>query len=326
MKVLVAGGAGFIGSHVVDRLLERGDTVTVLDSFITGRRKNIAHLSDHDDLIVRDFDICEPFPPRTWIDLGPYKETGRFDAVLNFASPASPSDFASMPLRILETGSVGSRNLLTLATNLKARYFFASTSEVYGDPEVHPQPETYNGSVNVCGPRACYDEAKRFGEALALSYARAKGTDVAITRIFNTYGERMNPYEGRVINTFIRQALKGEPLTIYGDGSQTRSFCHVNDLVDGLIALLDHSTTRGPMNLGSTHEVTMNQLAATVIAVTGSESRVAHLPLPQERIGDPKQRCPDLTYAQMVLGYKPSISLEEGLGYMVEYFQTSESL
>ena len=333
MKVLVAGGAGFIGSHLVDRLLERGDIVVILDSFVTGRRANIEHLEAHDRCSVIEFDITSPLS-HIWASLGPFGQLSRgaggagnrdsFGAVLNLASPASPSDFKTMPLEILDAGSLGNKRLLDLATESKARFLLASTSEVYGDPEVHPQAETYNGSVNVCGPRACYDEAKRFAEATTIAYERTHGTDVVIARIFNTYGERMDPNDGRVVNTLIRQALDDEPLTIYGDGSQTRSFCHVTDMVDGLIALLDHTTSRGPMNLGNSDEITMNDLAEAVLQATGSSSPIVHLPLPPERLGDPKRRCPDTTYARLMLNWRPAVSLEDGLTRMVDHFRNVE--
>ena len=333
MKVLVAGGAGFIGSHLVDRLLERGDRVIILDSFITGRRSNIAHLERHPNCQLIEVDICTKME-MIWSDLGPFGyhsrnhqgmlNTDTLDAVLNLASPASPSDFKTMPLEILDAGSIGNKHLLDLATKSKARFLLASTSEVYGDPEVHPQPESYNGSVNVCGPRACYDEAKRFAEATTIAYERTHGTDVVIARIFNTYGERMDPNDGRVVNTLIRQALDEEPLTIYGDGSQTRSFCHVTDMVGGLIALLDHSTSRGPTNLGNPDEITMNDLAEAILRATGSSSPITHLPLPLERLGDPKRRCPDTTYARMMLGWQPAVSLEDGLARMVDHFRNVE--
>ena len=335
MKVLVAGGGGFIGSHLVDSLLGRGDRVLIVDSFITGRRSNIAHLDNHPDCQLIEVDICTKMES-VWHDLGPFGHestndhgtgnTDSFDAVLNFASPASPDDFATKPLEILLAGSIGNTRLVQLATESDARFLLASTSEVYGDPEVHPQPETYNGSVNVCGPRACYDEAKRFAEATTLAYERTHGTDVAIARIFNTYGERMDPTDGRVINTFIRQALNDEPLTIHGDGTQTRSFCHVDDMVTGLLLLLDDTTTRGPINLGNPAEITMNELAETIIEIIGSSSSITHIPLPYVRLGDPKRRCPDTTDARLGIHFRPEVTLGAGLERMVDHFLTHEAV
>lgn len=331
MNVLVAGGAGFIGSHFVDALLARGDFVVIVDSFTTGRQVNIDHLRGHRNCHVFNLDIRDGWRASQWSTIGPYGYFAsvlkkKFDAVVNLASPASPSDFLTKPLEILETGSVGSKNLLNLATDLNARYLFASTSEVYGDPEVHPQPETYNGSVSTTGPRACYDEAKRFAEALTLAYERVHDTDVAIVRIFNTYGERMDPADGRVINSFVVQALKKEPLTVHGDGSQTRSFCHVDDTVAGLIKVLDHTTTRGPINIGNSDEISMYELAETVVEVTGSSSEIIQTQLPPERFGDPKQRCPDLLYADRMLRYRPQVGLREGIERLAAWYRLVEKV
>ena len=253
MRVLLAGGAGFIGSHIADALLTRGDDVVAIDNFATGRHENVAHLSGNAKFILIEHDITLPWPAHNALE-------AKFDAVLDYASPASPNDFATMPLEILAVGSTGTRNLLDRAKADGAVFFLTSTSEVYGDPQVHPQPETYWGNVSSIGPRSCYDEAKRFSEALTMAYHRVHGVDVRIVRIFNTYGERMRPNDGRVVNTFVVQALRGEPLTLHGDGSQTRSFCHVSDEVRGLMALLD-SDYNLPVNVGNPGEFTMRELA-----------------------------------------------------------------
>lgn len=314
---LVAGGGGFVGSHLVDLMLERGDTVTIVDSFVTGRRANIAHLDGHDRCTVIEHDITTPFPDAI--------TGGRYDTVLDLASPASPLDFATMPLEILAVGSTGTRNLLDLCVAQGARFFLASTSEVYGDPLVHPQPESYLGNVSCIGPRSCYDEAKRFSEAITMAYHRVHGIEVRIVRIFNTYGERMRPDDGRVVNTFIVQALRGEPITLHGDGNQTRSFCHVADEIRGLLAVLDGPIT-GPVNVGNPGEFTMRELAELVVELTGSASPIITVPLPDEREGDPLQRQPDITLANTTYGWQPSISLSEGLGRMIQFFQANETL
>jgi dTDP-glucose 4,6-dehydratase len=314
---LVAGGGGFVGSHLVDLMLERGDTVTIVDNFVTGRRANIAHLDGHDRCTVIEHDITTPFPDAI--------TSGRYDTVLDLASPASPLDFATMPLEILAVGSTGTRNLLDLCVAQGARFFLASTSEVYGDPLVHPQPESYLGNVSCIGPRSCYDEAKRFSEAITMAYHRVHGIEVRIVRIFNTYGERMRPDDGRVVNTFIVQALRGEPITLHGDGNQTRSFCHVADEIRGLLAVLDGPIT-GPVNVGNPGEFTMRELAEIVVELTGSASPIITVPLPDEREGDPLQRQPDITLANTTYGWQPSISLREGLGRMIQFFQANETL
>jgi nucleoside-diphosphate-sugar epimerase len=315
MRVLLAGGAGFIGSHMADALLARGDTVVAVDNFVTGRPSNIAHLAGHDRFRLAEVDVTAALPGDIADD--------RFDAVMHLASPASPSDFARIPLEILAVGSTGTRNLLDLARAHGARFFLASTSEVYGDPLVHPQPESYWGNVSSIGPRSCYDEAKRFSEALTMAYHRVHGVDVRIVRIFNTYGERMRPEDGRVVSTFIDQALRGEPLTLHGDGQQTRSFCHVSDEVAGLLAVLDGPIT-GPVNVGNPGEFTMRQLAELVIAITGSISEIVAVPMPSERDGDPLQRKPDITLARHTYGWEPQVSLEDGLTRMIEWFRTHE--
>ena len=311
---LVAGGGGFVGSNLVDLLLARGDTVAIVDNFVTGRRSNIAHLIDVE---VIEHDITSPLPRSI--------ANSHFDTVLDLASPASPDDFKTMPLEILAVGSTGTRNLLDLALAQQARFFLASTSEVYGDPLVHPQPETYWGNVSCIGPRSCYDEAKRFSEALTMAYQRTNGLDVRIARIFNTYGERMRPRDGRVVNTFVMQALRSEPLTLHGDGSQTRSFCHVSDEVVGLAAVLDGHLT-GPINVGNPAEFTMRELAELVIELTGSSSSIVSVPLPPEREGDPLQRCPDISLARETYGWEPTTSLRDGLTRMIDWFRTNEDL
>jgi nucleoside-diphosphate-sugar epimerase len=312
---LVAGGGGFIGSHLVDRVLERGDTVTVVDNFVTGRMANIAHLDGRAGITVVEHDITKPLPASV--------TEQRYDTVLDLASPASPLDFATMPLEILAVGSTGTRALLDLAVAQDARFFLASTSEVYGDPLVHPQPESYLGNVSCIGPRSCYDEAKRFSEALTMAYHRWHGVDVRIVRIFNTYGERMRPDDGRVVNTFVVQALRNEPITLHGDGTQTRSFCHVSDEVRGLLAVLDGHLT-GPVNVGNPGEFTMRQLAEVVIELTGSTSEIISVPLPAEREGDPLQRQPDITLIESTYGWRPEVSLRDGLQLMIDFFRHHE--
>ena len=318
MRILLAGGAGFIGSHVADALLTRGDEVIAIDNFATGRRENVAHLSGNAKFTLIEHDITFPWPAHQAL-------AAKFDAVLDYASPASPNDFATMPLEILAVGSTGTRNLLDRAKADGAVFFLTSTSEVYGDPLVHPQPETYWGNVSSIGPRSCYDEAKRFSEALTMAYHRVHGIDVRIVRIFNTYGERMRPNDGRVVNTFVVQALRGEPLTLHGDGSQTRSFCHVNDEVGGLMALLD-SDYNLPVNVGNPGEFTMRELAELVVELTGSKSEIITVELPPEREGDPLQRKPDITVAKNLLGWEPTISLREGLKRMIKHFVDVEGI
>ena len=318
MRILLAGGAGFIGSHIADALLARGDEVVAIDNFATGRPENVAHLSGNAKFTLIEHDITLPWPAHQAL-------AAKFDAVLDYASPASPNDFATMPLEILAVGSTGTRNLLDRAKADGAVFFLTSTSEVYGDPLVHPQPETYWGNVSSIGPRSCYDEAKRFSEALTMAYHRVHGIDVRIVRIFNTYGERMRPNDGRVVNTFVVQALRGEPLTLHGDGSQTRSFCHVSDEVRGLMALLD-SDYNLPVNVGNPDEFTMRELAELVIELTGSSSDIISVELPPERDGDPLQRKPDITLAKNLLGWEPSISLRDGLHRMIKHFVEVEGI
>ena len=318
MRVLLAGGAGFIGSHFADAFLARNDEVVVVDNLATGRPENIEHLTSNSDFTFINHDITLPWPSHHALAV-------RFDAVLDFASPASPNDFATMPLEILAVGSTGTRNLLERAKVDNAVFYLTSTSEVYGDPLVHPQPEDYWGNVSCTGPRSCYDEAKRFSEALTMAYHRVHGVDTRIVRIFNTYGERMRPNDGRVVNTFVVQALKGEPITLHGDGSQTRSFCHVADEVRGLIALLDSDYVM-PVNIGSPIEFTMRQLAELVIELAGSTSEIICVPLPPERDGDPLQRQPDISLAKRLLGWEPSVSLRDGLSTMIKYFEAVEGI
>jgi len=318
MRILLAGGAGFIGSHVADALLARADEVVVIDNFATGRPENVAHLNSNTKFTLINHDITLPWPTHQAL-------AAKFDAVLDYASPASPNDFATMPLEILAVGSTGTRNLLDRAKADGAVFFLTSTSEVYGDPLVHPQPESYWGNVSSIGPRSCYDEAKRFSEALTMAYHRVHGVEVRIVRIFNTYGERMRPNDGRVVNTFVVQALQGEPLTLHGDGSQTRSFCHVSDEVRGLMALLD-SDYNLPVNVGNPGEFTMRELAEVVVELTGSKSKIITVPLPPEREGDPLQRKPDITLAKQLLNWEPNISLRDGLERMIKHFIEVEGI
>ena len=313
MRILLAGGGGFIGSHLADRLVARGDEVVVVDSFVTGRRSNVRHLEDSPGFQLVEHDIVDGLPAM-----------GAFDVVANLASPASPDDFASLSIEILEAGSSGNGNLLNYAADCGARFLLASTSEVYGDALVHPQREDYHGNVDPTGPRGCYDEAKRFAEAMTAAYSRRKGVDARIARIFNTYGERMVPSDGRVVNSFVAQALRGDPLKVFGDGRQTRSFCHVSDQVAGLIALLESDYDK-PVNIGNPEEVTIADLARVVIEATGSKSSVEHVDLPEKRAGDPERRCPDIGLAGSVLGWEPQISLREGVAAMITYFRNHEN-
>ena len=303
-RVVVLGGAGFVGSHLCDHLLARGDEVVCVDDFSTGRRANVAHLADHDRFSLVEADISRGIPVE-----------GPVTGVFNLASPASPPDYLALPLQTLSVGSEGTRHGLELAHRHGARFLMASTSEVYGDPEVHPQSESYWGRVNPIGPRSVYDEAKRFSEALTMAHHRTLGTDVAIVRIFNTYGPRLRPDDGRVVSNFLLQAMRGEPLTVYGDGSQTRSLCYVEDEVRGLVALFDSSLT-GPVNIGNPDEYTVLQLAKTIIDLLGSDSTVEHRPLPTD---DPTRRRPDISIARAELGWEPTTSLEDGLSRTAAY-------
>jgi dTDP-glucose 4,6-dehydratase len=306
-KILVAGGAGFLGSYLCERFLNRGHEVTAMDNFITSSPKNVEHLKGKSFRLVEQ-DISKPFDVH-----------GHLDAVLNFASPASPPDYMRHPLETLEVGSLGTRNCLELARKKKSVFLMASTSEVYGDPLERPQAETYWGNVNPVGPRSVYDEAKRFSEALTIAYHRYHNVDAKIIRIFNTYGPRMGVEDGRVIPNFITQAILGKPLTVYGEGSQTRSYCYVTDLVDG-IEKMTFSKLNGPVNLGNPNEMTVRQLADVIIQMTGSKSTIAFEKLPPD---DPKVRCPEITRARKELGWEPRVSLEEGLGQTISYFRSA---
>jgi nucleoside-diphosphate-sugar epimerase len=306
-RVVVAGGAGFLGSHLCDRLMERGDTVVCLDDLSTGSRENIAHLLGHERFSLLVADVSEK------VEL---EDGSKVDAVCNLASPASPPAYLARPLDTLAVGSEGTRRLLELARAHDARFLMASTSEVYGDPEVHPQVESYRGNVDPTGPRSVYDEAKRFAESLTMAMHRTHGVDVGIARIFNTYGPRLSPGDGRVVSNFIVQALEGRPLTVYGDGSQTRSLCFVDDEITGLVALLDSSLT-GPVNIGNPDERSMLELAHFVLEVTESESDIVFEPLP---VDDPTRRCPDITLARRELGWEPKVGLRDGIERTIEYF------
>jgi dTDP-glucose 4,6-dehydratase len=305
-RIVVTGGAGFLGSHLCDRLLDRGDEVIAIDNLLTGSVANIEHLFGHRSFTFVEHDVSR----YVWVP-------GEVDAVLHFASPASPKDYLEMPIQTLKVGSLGTHNTLGLAKAKGARFMIASTSEVYGDPEVHPQPESYWGHVNPVGPRGVYDEAKRFAEAMTMAYHRYHGLDVRIVRIFNTYGPRMRAEDGRVVSNFLVQAIQGKPLTIYGDGTQTRSFCYVDDEVRGFLALLD-SDEVGPVNIGNPGEFTMLELAELVLEVTGSSSEIVHEPLPTD---DPRQRRPDITIARERLGWEPQVELREGLVDTADHFR-----
>ena len=304
-RVVVTGGAGFLGSHLCDRLLARGDQVVCIDNLITGNLANIAHLREVAGFEFIDHDVSD------YVTVN-----GAVDAVLHFASPASPIDYLEMPIQTLKVGSLGTHNTLGLAMAKGATFFIASTSEVYGDPHEHPQKETYWGNVNPVGPRGVYDEAKRFAEAMTMAYHRYHDLDTRIVRIFNTYGPRMRPNDGRVVSNFIVQALQGQNLTIYGDGSQTRSFCYVDDEVRGLIALLD-SGENDPVNIGNPNEFTVSELAEIVVDVVDSPSEVEYHPLP---VDDPTQRRPDITRAKALLGWEPTVELREGIQRTADYF------
>jgi UDP-glucuronate decarboxylase len=301
--VLVTGGAGFLGSHLCDRLIARGDEVICVDNFFTGKRRNIQHLLDHPRFEVIRHDIVHPL----------YLEV---DRIFNLACPASPEAYQFNPIKTIKTSTVGMVNVMGLAKRCQARVLHASTSEVYGDPLVHPQTEDYWGHVNPIGPRSCYDEGKRIAESLLMNYHEAHGTEIRIIRIFNTYGPRMDPNDGRVISNFIRQALVGDDITIYGDGTQTRSFCYYEDLIEGMLRLMDQDDQTGPVNIGNPVENTMLELAEAVIAAIGSSSKITHLPLPKD---DPQQRCPDITRARKWLGWEPKVLLEDGLQQTIDW-------
>jgi UDP-glucuronate decarboxylase len=317
MRHLITGGAGFLGSHLADRLIAQGDEVIALDNFFTGSRRNVAHLLDHPRFELVRGDVCNPFHFEV-------------DRIYHLACPASPIHYQRNPARTIETGVLGTLHALELARNVGARVFIASTSEVYGDPTQHPQTEAYWGNVNPIGPRACYDEGKRCGEALAAAWANQYGVEVRIARIFNTYGPRMAENDGRVVSNFICQALRGEALTVFGDGSQTRSFCYVDDLVEGFLRLMEWDTPNNittemkiyhlgsPVNLGNPGEFTMLELATLVRDMTGAKSVIVHRQLPKD---DPTRRRPDITRARELLGWEPKVALRDGLARTIEYFQ-----
>jgi dTDP-glucose 4,6-dehydratase len=305
-RVVVTGGAGFLGSHLIDRLLGAGASVVCLDNLITGNDANLAHHLGDERFTFVNQDVTQYlFVP------------GDVDAVLHFASPASPIDYLKLPIQTLKVGALGTHNALGLALAKDARFMLASTSEVYGDPQVHPQPETYWGNVNPIGPRGVYDEAKRYAEAIAFAYHRTHGVEIRIPRIFNTYGPRMRLDDGRAVPTFVSQAFANEPLTVHGDGSQTRSLCYVDDLIDGFLALLT-SETVGPVNLGGTYEVTMSELAETLVEVAGSSSTITYVPRP---VDDPQVRRPDTALAEDALGWKAQVELCDGLTRTIDWFR-----
>ena len=306
-RVVITGGAGFLGSHISDALLARGDEVVALDNLITGNLANVEHLFGNDAFRFVKHDVSE----HIWVP-------GQVDAVMHFASPASPVDYLEKPIQTLKVGSLGTHNALGLALNKGAKFFMASTSEVYGDPQVHPQTEDYWGHVNPVGPRGVYDEAKRFSEAITMAYHTYHGLDTRIVRIFNTYGPRMRPDDGRVVSNFIMQALAGDPITIYGDGMQTRSFCFVEDEVRGFLALLD-SDESNPVNIGNPNEFTMLELAEIVLDVVGSSSELVYKDLP---VDDPTQRQPNISRAKEILGWEPAVQLREGVTRTAEYFRS----
>lgn len=309
-KILVTGGAGFIGSHLIDRLIERGDHVICLDNFFTGQRKNIEHLLGQPNFELIEHDIVQPLDN---LDVA---------QIYNLACPASPIHYQENPIKTVKTSTIGMINMLGLAKRTHARILQASTSEVYGDPEIHPQPEDYQGNVNPLGPRACYDEGKRVAETLCMDYHREHNIDIRIARIFNTYGPRMHPNDGRVVSNFIVQALQKQPITLYGDGEQTRSFCYVDDLVDGLMKMMDQEKEIGPINLGNPNEITMKELAKIILELTKSTSTITYQPLPAD---DPHRRQPDISLAKKVLHWQPTVSLEDGLQKTITYFRESNS-
>ncbi len=306
MRFVVTGAAGFLGSNLIDRLLKDGHSVLGIDNYSTGALENLAHLSSEPRFEFEERDICKPF------------DTGPVDYVFNFASPASPPEYLRLAVETLRVGSAGVENTLGIALRYGAGYLHASTSECYGDPLEHPQSESYWGNVNPVGPRSVYDEAKRYGEALVMAYHRLHGVNTHLARIFNTYGPRLHPDDGRVISNFMMQALRGEPLTIYGDGSQTRSFCYVDDLIEGVL-LLSKSDEHLPVNIGNPDEFTVLECAREVLEVTGSKSQLRFLPLPED---DPTRRCPDITKARTLLGWVPHTSLREGLVMSLDFFRS----
>jgi dTDP-glucose 4,6-dehydratase len=307
-RILITGGAGFVGSHLCERFLSEGDDVICMDNLITGHRENIAHLLSDPHFTYIPYDVTNNLYVR-----------GQLDAILHFASPASPNDYLEFPIHTLKVGSLGTHKALGLAREKRALFLLASTSEVYGDPLVHPQKEDYWGNVNPIGPRGVYDEAKRFAEAMTMAYHRAHKVETRIARIFNTFGERMRLNDGRVVPNFISQALRGEPLTVYGDGSQTRSFCYIEDLIEGIVRLL-RSDYEGPVNLGNPQEMSVVQFAHLILSLTGSESKIVFRPLP---VDDPRVRQPDISLARRLLGWEPKVSLKEGLRRTILFFARS---
>lgn len=305
MRMLITGGAGFLGSHLCERLLGEGYEVICMDNYFTGRKQNISHLMANPMFELLRHDVTEPFRLEV-------------DQIYNLACPASPPHYQHNPIKTIKTSVMGAIHCLGLAKRINARVFQASTSEVYGDPEVHPQPESYRGSVNPIGIRACYDEGKRCAETLFFDYHRQNGVDIRVVRIFNTYGPRMLADDGRVVSNFIVQALRGDDLTIYGDGTQTRSFCYVDDLIDGFVRLMNHPDLTGPVNIGNPGEFTMMELAEMVLRKVGGNSKISHQALPGD---DPQQRQPEISLAQNELGWVPKVSLEEGLDRTIEYFR-----
>lgn len=306
--ILVTGGAGFLGSHLCERLLAMGEEVICVDNFFSGRKDNISHLIGHPQFEVIRHDIVHPL----------YIEA---DQIYNLACPASPVAYQFNPIKTIKTSTVGMVNVLGLAKRCGARVLHTSTSEVYGDPDVHPQKEDYWGNVNPLGPRSCYDEGKRVAESLCVNYHLAHDVEVRIVRIFNTYGPRMDPNDGRVVSNFIMQALRGEGLTVYGEGTQTRSFCYVSDLIEGFIRMMNQDEHIGPVNLGNPTENTMIELAEAVLAVTGSNSEIVKAPLPQD---DPQRRCPDITLAKQLLSWEPQVDLRTGLQSTVDYYKSTQ--
>ena len=306
MRIVITGGAGFIGSHLCERYLEAGHHVTCVDNLLTGVAANVGHLLSHQDFVFIEHDVSKPL----FLDAA-------VDRILHFASPASPIDYLQLPIQTLKVGSLGTHNMLGVARAKKARFLLASTSEVYGDPEIHPQKEDYWGNVNPIGIRGVYDEAKRFAEAMTMAYHRTHGVETRIVRIFNTYGNRMRLDDGRVLPNFMGQALRGEPLTVYGAGDQTRSFCHVTDLVEGIVRLME-SDSPEPVNIGNPEEVTILQFAKEILELSGSSSPIVYKPLPQD---DPRVRKPDITRARQRLGWEPLVNRREGLLITLEHFK-----
>lgn len=308
MNIAVTGGAGFIGSHLCDRLIELGHSVTCVDNFFTGQKQNIEYLLNNKRFHLIEHDITKPLSLSV-------------EMIYNLACPASPIHYQQHPIQTIQTSTVGMVNMLEVASEHHARILQASTSEVYGDPDVHPQPETYHGNVNPIGPRACYDEGKRVAETLCMDYHRAKNVDIRIVRIFNTYGPRMHPKDGRVVSNFITQALSEEPITIYGDGNQTRSFCYIDDMIDGIMLMMGQTQHKGPINIGNPQEISVRTLAESVIRMTNSSSSIILKDLPQD---DPRQRQPDISLAKKILHWEPKVPLEEGLKKTIDYFQQSQ--